>query len=138
MVETIPPGGTYVADAGRRPGVGYTCLVAAAVLFAINGTVSKVILDSGVSSLRLTELRCAGALAGLAVVLLLIAPERLRVSKRELPLLAAFGIAGALTDPRLEVIPSGSRIATAEGKLLGFLQLARRRATEGSRAEPQK
>ncbi|MEP6760515.1 MAG: EamA family transporter [Sporichthyaceae bacterium] len=94
MVETIPPGGTYVADAGRRPGVGYACLVAAAVLFAINGTVSKVILDTGVSSLRLTELRCAGALAGLAVLLLLIAPERLRVSRRELPLLAAFGIAG--------------------------------------------
>jgi drug/metabolite transporter (DMT)-like permease len=94
VVETIPPGGSSVVDAGRRQGVGYACVVAAAVLFAVNGTVSKVILDTGVSSLRLTELRCAGALAGLAVLLLLIAPERLRVSRRELPLLAAFGIAG--------------------------------------------
>ena len=84
MVEIIPPGASVI-DAGRRPGVGYACVVAAAALFAVNGTVSKVILDTGVSSLRLTELRCAGALAGLAVVLLIVAPERLRVSRRELP-----------------------------------------------------
>jgi drug/metabolite transporter (DMT)-like permease len=93
VVEIIPPG-ARVVDTGRRPGVGYACVVAAAVLFAVNGTVSKVILHTGVSSLRLTELRCAGALVGLLTVLLIAAPERLRVSRRELPLLAAFGIAG--------------------------------------------
>ena len=86
MVETIPPGAGFV-DAGRRPGVGYACVVTAAALFAVNGTVSKVILDTGVSSLRLTELRCAGALVGLLALLLVVAPERLRVSRRELPLL---------------------------------------------------
>ena len=32
------------------------------MLWGVNGTVSKVILASGVSSLRLTEVRCAGAL----------------------------------------------------------------------------
>ncbi len=93
MVETIPPGNS-VLDAGRRPGVGYVCLVAAAALFAVNGTVSKVILDTGVTAMRLTELRCAGALVGLAALLLVVAPDRLRVTRRELPLLAAFGIAG--------------------------------------------
>jgi drug/metabolite transporter (DMT)-like permease len=93
VVETIPPGHSVV-DAGRRPGVGYACLIAAAALFAVNGTVSKVILHTGVSSLRLTELRCAGAMLGLLALLLIVAPERLRVSRSELPLLAAFGIAG--------------------------------------------
>jgi drug/metabolite transporter (DMT)-like permease len=93
VVETIP--GTISTQAGhRRPRVGYLCVVAAAVLFAVNGTVSKVILDTGVTALRLTELRCAGALLGLGLLLAAVAPERLRVARRELPLLAAFGIAG--------------------------------------------
>jgi drug/metabolite transporter (DMT)-like permease len=93
VVETIP-GGRDQPVGDRRPRVGYACVVSAAVLFAVNGTVSKVILDTGVSSLRLTELRCAGALVGLALLLLAVAPDRLRASWRELPLLAAFGIAG--------------------------------------------
>ena len=93
MVETIP-GGISQPVLDRRPRVGYACVIAAAVLFAVNGTVSKVILDTGVTSLRLTELRCAGALVGLGLLLLAIDPGRLRVSRGELPLLAAFGIAG--------------------------------------------
>jgi drug/metabolite transporter (DMT)-like permease len=66
----------------------------AAVLWGVNGTVSKVILASGVSSLRLTEVRCAGAFLGLAVILAIRAPERMRVRARELPFLALFGIGG--------------------------------------------
>jgi drug/metabolite transporter (DMT)-like permease len=66
----------------------------AATLWAVNGAVAKVILASGISSLRLTQVRSGGALAGLVVVLLLTAPERLRVRRRELPFLAVFGIAG--------------------------------------------
>ena len=34
----------------RRPGVGYAMVATAAVLFAVNGTVSKIILSSGISS----------------------------------------------------------------------------------------
>ena len=48
-----------------RPGLGYAMVAAAATLFAINGTVSKVILGSGISSGQLTAVRCAGAFIGL-------------------------------------------------------------------------
>jgi len=78
----------------RRPRLGYLMAASAATLWAINGTVSKVILASGVSSLRLTEVRCAGAFVGLAVILAIRAPARLRVRSRELPFLALFGIGG--------------------------------------------
>jgi len=67
---------------------------AAASLWAVNGTVSKVILASGISSLRLSEVRMTGALLGFVLVLLLTAPERLRVNRRELPFLAVWGIGG--------------------------------------------
>jgi drug/metabolite transporter (DMT)-like permease len=66
----------------------------AATIWGVNGTVSKVILASGVSSLRLSQVRTTGALAGLVLVLLLTAPQRLRVRRRELPFLALFGIGG--------------------------------------------
>ena len=78
----------------RHPRRGYLMAASAATLWAVNGTVSKVILASGVSSLRLSQVRTTGAFAGLVVILLATAPERLRVRARELPYLVVFGVAG--------------------------------------------
>jgi drug/metabolite transporter (DMT)-like permease len=78
----------------RRPAIGYAMALGAGTLFALNGTVSKVILKSGLSSLRLTEVRCTGALVGLALILLTTRPESLRTNRRELLYLAAFGVFG--------------------------------------------
>jgi drug/metabolite transporter (DMT)-like permease len=80
--------------APRGPAVGYAMVMGAATLFAINGTVSKVVLESGVTSLRLTQARCAGALIGLGLLVLLTRPQSLRTTRRELAFLAAFGVCG--------------------------------------------
>jgi drug/metabolite transporter (DMT)-like permease len=69
-------------------------VLVAATLFGINGSVAKVALSSGLSSLRLTEARCAGACIGLALVALARSPRSLRITREELPRLALFGIAG--------------------------------------------
>jgi drug/metabolite transporter (DMT)-like permease len=85
------------AEPGRpdqRRGLGYLMVASAAVLFALNGTVSKVVLGSGLSSLELTQLRSTGAAAGLLAFLLLFARKRLRVGRRELLFLVLFGITG--------------------------------------------
>jgi drug/metabolite transporter (DMT)-like permease len=66
----------------------------AATLWAINGVVSKVMLESGIPSLRLAQVRSTGAFVALVLVLLVTAPTRLRVRARELPYLAVFGICG--------------------------------------------
>jgi len=78
----------------RRPGVGYAMVVSAALLFALNGTVSKVVLQSGISSLQLTQVRATGAFLGFAIVLALARRGSLRLTRRELPYLVVFGIAG--------------------------------------------
>jgi drug/metabolite transporter (DMT)-like permease len=81
-----------------RPAVGYAATLAAAGFFAVNGTVSTLALQAGLPPAQLTALRCTGAAVGLLGFLLLISPRRLRVSARELPFLAAFGVVGvALT-----------------------------------------
>jgi drug/metabolite transporter (DMT)-like permease len=66
----------------------------AATLFAINGTVSKVILGSGIDSQQLTEVRCAGALVGLMLIALATRPAALPVRREELPLIVALGVGG--------------------------------------------
>jgi len=77
-----------------RPALGYAMVASAAALFAVNGTVSKVILGSGVSAQQLTELRCAGALFGLTLIAVAVQPGSLRLRPRELPLLVALGVGG--------------------------------------------
>jgi drug/metabolite transporter (DMT)-like permease len=78
----------------RRPALGYAMVISAALLFALNGTVSKVVLQSGISSLELTQVRATGAFLAFALVLALTRRESLRLTRRELPYLVVFGIAG--------------------------------------------
>jgi drug/metabolite transporter (DMT)-like permease len=81
----------------RRPALGYAMVALAAVLFGVNGAVSKVILQKGpgLSPARLTEVRCTGALVGLAALLLVVGrPRAFAVTRRELGRLAVLGIAG--------------------------------------------
>jgi len=66
----------------------------AATLFAVNGSVSKVVLDSGLSSLELAQIRATCAALGLLAFLVVFARARLRVGRRELLFLVAFGVVG--------------------------------------------
>ena len=71
--------------ATRHPRLGYAMATGAAALFAINGTVSKVILTSAdMTSLRLTELRATGAFVGLVAFIALTSPGRLRIRRDEI------------------------------------------------------
>ena len=82
----------------RRPALGYAMLLVAATLFAVNGSVSKVILASDISPLRLTEVRLTGAALCLLLVLALVRPASLRLRRNELVFLICFGVGGlALT-----------------------------------------
>jgi len=78
----------------RRPRLGYLMVAAAAALWGVNGGVSKTILATGLSSERLAQVRSLGAAAGLVAILAVTAPHRLRLTRRELPYLIAFGMGG--------------------------------------------
>jgi drug/metabolite transporter (DMT)-like permease len=81
-----------------RPAVGYALTLAAAAFFAVNGTISTLALDAHIPATRLTALRCTGAALVLLLVLAVVSPHRLRVTWREVPFLAVFGVVGvALT-----------------------------------------
>jgi drug/metabolite transporter (DMT)-like permease len=70
-------------------------VLSAASLWAVNGVISKVIIESGgIPVGRLTEVRTSGAFVLLAAVLALARPADLRVRRAELPVLLAFGVLG--------------------------------------------
>jgi drug/metabolite transporter (DMT)-like permease len=82
-----------VAESHRHPRLGYTMALTAATLWAFNGVVSKVIIESGgLPAQRLTEVRTTGAFLLLVAVLALMRPQSLRVRRDELPILLTFGV----------------------------------------------
>jgi len=86
-----------------RPALGVAMVLASGVLFGVNGTVSKLILDAGLDSPHLTLLRAVGAASGLLVLAVVVRPglRRLSVSVRDLPLLVTYGLAGFFAVPML-------------------------------------
>lgn len=84
-----------MAESERHPRLGYGMAFTAATLWAVNGVISKVIIESGgIAAPRLTEVRTTGAFLILAAALALVRPESLRVRRSELPVLLTFGVLG--------------------------------------------
>ena len=69
-------------------------LTLSALMFASNGISSKLLLDGHISAWRLAQVRAIGATTILAIYLWRKAPQKLRVTKAEIPRLAALGAFG--------------------------------------------
>ncbi|MEI6844990.1 MAG: DMT family transporter [Actinomycetes bacterium] len=69
-------------------------VVLGAITFAFNGIISKLVLMSGISAWRLTQVRCTGAFLILLMYVLMRKGSSLRTNKKELPWLIAYGVVG--------------------------------------------
>ena len=78
--------------------------------FAVNGSVSKVVLGSGLSSLELAQIRNTCAAILFLGFLVVVAPARLRVGRRELLFLVAFGLIGGSVRPSLFEVGLGREL----------------------------
>lgn len=63
-------------------------------MWSLNASISRALLDDGVSALRLSELRSLGAWLLLVLLVAATRPRLLRVERSEVPKLAFLGIAG--------------------------------------------
>ena len=68
-------------------------LVMGALVFAFNGVISTVVLEH-ISPFRLAQVRSIGAFVILLAITLIIARPSLKASKKQLPMLAAYGVIG--------------------------------------------
>jgi len=78
----------------RRPVLGYTLYLTGAVLFAVNGSVAKTLLEGGIPATRLSQFRISVAFLVLLVVIALTRPVALRLTRAELPRLLMYGVLG--------------------------------------------
>lgn len=78
----------------NQPDVGYVYGLLAAIVFGFNGSITKVVLEAGVSPTQLTFFRTLGmcAIAGLALVL--IDRRGFRLSRRQVGVMAMLGLVG--------------------------------------------
>lgn len=109
LAEPIPG---VVPGRQTRPALGYTLYLLAATLFAINGTVSKAILLTGIDSTYLSQLRVTLAFGILFVFVAITRPRALRIRRDEIWILLAYGVLGvAMTQYlyflALETLPVG-------------------------------
>jgi drug/metabolite transporter (DMT)-like permease len=78
----------------KNTSLGYVLYSLAALLWSINGSVSKLILLDFNDPIRVTQLRTTGAMAVLIVVVLITQRHTFKISRRELPIVMSYGLFG--------------------------------------------
>ena len=78
----------------RRPRLGYLLAAVAAAMFAVNGSIAKLLLEDGVSAAHLSQLRVTVAFVMLGGALALVDRPRLRIARADVPRMAWLGLAG--------------------------------------------
>jgi drug/metabolite transporter (DMT)-like permease len=74
--------------------VGYLFALLAALLFGANGSVTKVVLDAGLSATQLTQFRVLGTAVISGALLLVLDRSAFRLSRRQLAVMAILGVFG--------------------------------------------
>jgi drug/metabolite transporter (DMT)-like permease len=74
--------------------MGYFYAFLAAVLFGANGSLTKVMIDAGLTPLQVTQFRVLGATIVAALLLVVIDKRSFRIEKKNLVALATIGIGG--------------------------------------------
>jgi drug/metabolite transporter (DMT)-like permease len=94
-------------------------LFVSSLFFAVNGTVSKLVIQAGIHPPHLATLRATGAFGVLFAFGLVHRPRRMVLRWREVPTLAGYGLAGFLLVPMLYFIAI-SRLPVGIGLLFEF------------------
>jgi drug/metabolite transporter (DMT)-like permease len=119
-VSTLRTRTRTTARPATRPALGVVMVLAAALTFALNGTVSKLLLQNGFDAPQLSTFRATGAFLGLLVLTLALrGPQALKVRRAELPALIGFGLTGMFLVPMLYFVAI-SRLPVGIGLLFEF------------------
>lgn len=74
--------------------MGYVFAFLAAALFGLNGVLTKVLMESGLDALQVTQFRVVGAALIGGIVLLILSPRSFRLAKRQILPVTIMGVVG--------------------------------------------
>jgi drug/metabolite transporter (DMT)-like permease len=74
--------------------VGYLYALAAALLFGANGSLTKVLLDNGISGTQVTQFRVLGMCVVSGIVLLIVDRSAFRITWRQFGVMVVLGVVG--------------------------------------------
>jgi drug/metabolite transporter (DMT)-like permease len=104
----------------RKPALGLAMVIVSGTLFAVNGTVSKLVLRAGIEPTQLAFIRAGGAAVGLLAITLMIGRgRRLAITRHDLPLMVGYGLAGFFLVPMLYFVAI-SRLPVGIGLLFEY------------------
>ena len=78
----------------RSPRFGYALAATAATMWAVNGSLAKLVLDEGVDALHLSQIRATVSFLLLLAFLAVFKREDLKIDRNQIPALALLGIGG--------------------------------------------
>lgn len=104
----------------RQEALGVLMYLAGAFMFAFNGVLAKAQIDAGLSPGHVTEIRTAGSMVVVLVIILIRKPSSLKVSRYQIPFLLIFGVVAYALTPFLFFVTI-SLLPVAIGTLLAFL-----------------
>ena len=83
-----------MSQSRKHPTLGVILAISSTLLFGLNASTTKVLIDSGISAEQLTLMR-SGAVALLAgLALAVTSPKSFKINWREVPFFAVFGVVG--------------------------------------------
>ena len=119
-VQSAGVSATVVNRPVPRPALGATMVLAATTVWGLNGTVSKLLIQSGFDPPQLTAFRATGAALGLLLFILVTkGPRPLAARPREIPRLVGYGVLGLFSVPLLYFVAI-SRLPVGIGLLFEF------------------
>jgi drug/metabolite transporter (DMT)-like permease len=78
----------------KHPGLGVLLALSSSLLFGLNASTTKVLIASGISAGNLVLFRCLAVVFFSGIALAILNPKNFRISIKELPLFAVFGVVG--------------------------------------------
>jgi drug/metabolite transporter (DMT)-like permease len=112
--------GMVSVDRRRADATGIAMYLIAAFLFALNGVVAKSIILAGIDPAHFTAFRNLGAMVLLLVIILVLNPRSLKVTRQQIPFLILYGVV-AFTLVQYGYFVTITRLNVGFGTLLCFL-----------------
>ncbi|MEZ4528599.1 MAG: EamA family transporter [Desulfobacterales bacterium] len=109
-----------ISESSKNPGMGYACVILAALLWAVSGTSAKYLFQNGVTPFQVVQLRITTAVAVLFLWFFLRRRDLLRIRSKDIVYFLILG-SGAMAAVQFTYLLAISKIHVAAAVLIQYM-----------------